>query len=192
MLLFSIPTDYQTQAFIDAEKNKPYSYPEVGCTNTPEPVEGYNNDHNFVELGNGEPTWNAAKEAVRKWKMFPGDWAFITPADTPLRPGEVLAMTARVMGFWWLNSCRIVYIIDNERQFGFAYGTLPGHAECGEELFIVEKDDRGNVRYTLRAFSQPRHWMARLAYPVARAYQRKFVRDSKRSMQSFVTSVLGI
>lgn len=118
--------------------------------------------------------------------MFPGGWACIFPDDTPIREGETVAMSARVLGFWWLNSCRIVYVVDNESQFGFAYGTLPGHVECGEELFMVEKMPDGLVRYVLKAFSKPRFWMARLGYPLARRYQKKFVRDSKRSMLTFV------
>jgi len=95
------------------------------------------------------------------------------------------------MGLWWLNSCRIVYVIDIQDKFGFAYGTLPGHAECGEELFMVEKMPDGTVRYVLKAFSRPRVWLARLGYPIARAYQRKFVRDSKASMVKFVIGILS-
>ena len=35
----------------------------------------------------------------------------------------------RAIGFWWLNACRIVYVVDEAgpiTQFGFAYGTLAG------------------------------------------------------------------
>lgn len=184
--MLSRPTEARMLAFIESEKNRPYSYPEVGYTNSETRVSGYNNDFNFIELGRGEAAWEAAKEAVRQWKMFPGGWACIFPDDTPIREGEVVAMSAQVLGFWWLNSCRIVYVIDNEHQFGFAYGTLPGHVECGEELFMVEKTPDGLVRYVLKAFSKPRFWMARIGYPLARMYQWMFVRESKRSMLSFV------
>ena len=83
-------------------------------------------------------------------------------------------------------TCRVVSVVDEPNRFGFAYGTLPGHAECGEELFLVEKTEDGAVRYIIKAFSRPRIWMARLGYPIARAQQRKFVRDSKSSMLHFV------
>jgi uncharacterized protein (UPF0548 family) len=76
--------------------------------------------------------------------------------------------------------------MDEVDRFGFAYGTLPGHVECGEEIFMVERTGDGTVRYVIQAFSKPRFWMARLAYPVARAHQRKFVRDSKATMLQFV------
>jgi uncharacterized protein (UPF0548 family) len=50
---------------------------------------------------------------------------------------------------------------------------------------MVTRDENGQVFYKLQAFSKPRFWMARLAYPIARAYQKKFVRDSKTSMVNF-------
>lgn len=186
MLTFFKPTAAQVQRFIQQEFDLPHSYPEVGHTRLDAAVQGYNNDFNFIELGSGEAVWEAAKTAMRQWRMFPGGWAYVAPADTPIEQGRVVAMAARVLGMWWLNSCRIVYVLDEEHRFGFAYGTLPGHAERGEELFMVEKTADGSVRYVLKAFSWPRHWAARLAYPVARAYQRKFVRDSKAAMMGFV------
>ncbi|MBK6994417.1 MAG: DUF1990 domain-containing protein [Lewinellaceae bacterium] len=184
------PNDSQTRAFTERERVLPYSYVAVGSTQNETPVLGFDNDFNFIALGQGEAVWEAAKEAIRQWKMFPGGWACIWPERTPLREGEVVAMLAKVMGLWWLNSCRIVYVIDNQDKFGFAYGTLPGHAECGEELFMVEKTPDGTVRYVLKAFSRPRVWLARLGYPIARAYQRKFIRDSKASMVGFVRDQL--
>lgn len=186
MLLFSKPAPSRIHAFLESEKRRPFSYPEVGRTRYAEKVAGYDNDRNHIELGHGDAAWAAAKEAVRQWQMFPGGWAFVSPEAIPIREGGVVAMVARVLGLWWLNSCRIVYVLDEQNRFGFAYGTLPGHVECGEELFLVEKTPDGRVLYTLRAFSRPRFWPARLAYPLARAYQRKFVRESKLSMLDFV------
>jgi uncharacterized protein (UPF0548 family) len=173
-------------AFLARERSLPHSYKEVGDTQKETPVPGFDNDFNFIELGRGDAVWEAAKSAIQAWKMFPGGWACIWPETTPIRVGEVVAMHAKVMGLWWMNSCRIVYVIDLPDKFGFAYGTLPGHVECGEELFMVERTTDGSVRYVIKAFSKPRFWPARLGYPIARAYQRKFVRDSKASMLAFV------
>lgn len=185
------PSDSQTRSFLERERPLPFSYAAVGSTQNETPVPGFDNDINFAELGQGEAVWTAAKEAIRQWKMFPGGWACIWPETTPIRAGEVVAMQAKVTGLWWLNSCRIVYVIDIQDKFGFAYGTLPGHVECGEELFMVERMPDGTVRYVIKAFSRPRVWVARLGYPIARAYQRKFIRDSKASMLEFVRKQLG-
>ncbi len=185
-MFLSPPSETRILAFIEQQRPLPHSYPEVGRTRRAENVSGYNNDLNFIELGAGDGVWEAAKEAIRHWRMFPAPWTFITPSDAPIQVGTVVAMTARVWGIWWLNSCRIVYTMDEPNRFGFAYGTLPGHVECGEEIFMVERTEAGTVRYVIKAFSKPRHVLARLAYPVARAHQRKFVRDSKAAMFQFV------
>lgn len=185
-MMLSKPSAERIRAFIATEHRRPFSYAAVGQTRREEPVSGFDNDCNFIELGKGEAVWAAAKEAIARWKMFPGGWACIAPDNTPIREGETVAMSARVMGLWWLNSCRIVYVWDDKQHYGFAYGTLPGHVECGEELFMVEKTADGVVRYVIKAFSRPRFWMARLAYPLARWHQRKFVRDSRQSMLNFV------
>jgi len=181
------PSSAAVEAFIREESGRSFSYTDVGATRIGQQPAGFDHDYNTIELGKGETVFAAAKEAVRQWKMFPGGWASIAPGNTPIGEGAVVAMLANLMGTWWLNSCRIVYVVDEEQRFGFAYGTLPGHAECGEELFLVDMDESGTVRYSLSAFSRPRNWLARLAYPLARAYQRKFVRDSKASMLGAVS-----
>ena len=79
-------------------------------------------------------------------------------------------MRARHFGFWSLNACRIVYTIDEEGpvvRFGFAYGTLPDHAEQGEERFSVEwHHEDGTVWYDILAFSRPNHPLASLRQAV--------------------------
>jgi uncharacterized protein (UPF0548 family) len=70
-------------------------------------------------------------------------------------------------------------------RYGFAYGTLPGHAEKGEERFTIEWDrENGAVFYNVLAFSQPAHPLARLGAPFARRLQNRFARDSVRAMDS--------
>jgi uncharacterized protein (UPF0548 family) len=118
--------------------------------------------------------------------MFPAPWTVIEPGDTPITAGETLAVHVRVFGIWWLNATRIVYVIDEPRRFGFAYGTLPGHAERGEERFTVEWLGDDTVWYDVLAFSRPRHILARLAYPLTRMFQRRFGRASKASMAAAV------
>jgi len=79
-------------------------------------------------------------------------------------------------------------VIDEPRRFGFAYGTLPGHAERGEERFLIEWLTDDTVWYDLDAISCPRYWAARVAYPVARRLQRQFARLSKASMAAAVAA----
>jgi uncharacterized protein (UPF0548 family) len=67
---------------------------------------------------------------------------------------------------------RVVYVVDEPRRRGFAYGTLPGHPECGEESFVVELGDDDAVTFEITAFSRPASRLARAAGPAGRAVQR--------------------
>ena len=71
------------------------------------------------------------------------------------------------------------------QRFGFAYGTLPEHAECGEERFNVgwhESDDA--VWYDIPAFSRPQQLLPRWGYPFAHRPQKRFARDSAAAMRA--------
>ena len=121
--------------------------------------------------------------------MFPAPWTEIWPAGAKQDVGTPVLMIARVFGLWWVNACRIVYHLDGHhasQRCGFAYGTLPGHVEQGEERFMVEWDHEDNVWYDVRAFSRPRYWLVRLGYPIARRLQRRFVLQSQAAMRRMV------
>lgn len=101
-----------------------------------------------------------------------------------------------VVGVWWRNHCRIAYVVDESghiSRFGFAYGTLPGHVESGEELFLIEWDRNTNsVSYQILAFSRPKHLLTRLGYPLVRRNQKRFGRDSATAMFRAVNSALPV
>jgi uncharacterized protein (UPF0548 family) len=186
------PATKHVQAFLLAQRDAAWSYVEVGASrhNAQRP-RGYNLDHNRVQIGGGEADYAAACAALRQWRMFPGPWTRITPADTAIEVGQTVAMQAHALGLWWTNAARIVYTIDEQgpvRRFGFAYGTLLAHVEQGEERFSVELQRDGAVWYDLRAFSRPRYWPVRMAKPIARRLQAKFVRDSQASMRAAVSA----
>ena len=185
----SFPSTERIEAFLSDQRQLPESYSEVGQSIDRAPV-GYNLDHNRVLLGHGEAAFKHACTALRAWTMFPAPWTRIVPANAPLEKGQVVAMLAHIYGLWWLNACRIVYSLDETtpvRRFGFAYGTLPGHVERGEERFSVEWLADDSVWYDLFAFSQPRFWLVRLAKPLARGLQRRFAVESKLAMQRAVS-----
>jgi uncharacterized protein (UPF0548 family) len=101
-----------------------------------------------------------------------------------------VVVIARLFGLWWLNACRIVYLVDEPgpvQRYGFAYGTLPEHAESGEERFTVEWHEQDDaVWYDILAFSRPQQLLARLGYPLTRRLQKRFARDSATAMQRAV------
>ena len=131
----------------------------------------------------------AAKEEIRRWTMFDIGWVELwrrTPG-APLRQGETVAPLIRHLGFWSANPARVGPLIDEPRRFGFSYTTLTGHAECGEERFLVVWLESGEVWYSLRAASRPKHLLTWLGYPVTRALQKQFAQDSMRAMQRAVS-----
>jgi uncharacterized protein (UPF0548 family) len=110
--------------------------------------------------------------------------------DAPVQPESTVAVVIKHFGFWSLNCCRIVYVINEDgpiRRFGFAYGTLPEHTEQGEERFTVEWHRSSDlVCYDIFSFSRPGHIAAKAAYPVARWLQRRFLRQSLAAMKNAV------
>jgi len=189
MFLVKRPANEAVRSFLAGQQSQPFSYPEIGASRLVVP-EGYSADHNRLKLGEGRETFAKAVEALKHWKMFEMDWIEIVPRDAPIMKGSCVAITVRHFGFWSLNISRIVYVIEEHgapERFGFAYGTLPGHVEQGEERFSVEYHPADNsVWYDLSAFSRPRHILARLGYPISRHLQKRFARDSLKAMESAV------
>lgn len=185
MFLIQQPSEKEIQAFLDSQRDLPFSYDDVGASRGTAPS-GYVVDHNRVKLGEGEETFLRATRALRDWRMFDLGWVSIYPPGAPVGAGNVVAVVGSHLGFWSLNACRVVYRVEEDgevRRYGFAYGTLPGHAERGEERFTVEWDRTdGSVHYDVYAFSRPNHPLAWLGYPFARRLQRRFARDSKAAM----------
>lgn len=187
------PREAEVAEFLREVSPCAVSYTEIGASNDPEArLLGYSVDHNRQRLGDGAGDFLAACEALQAWRMFPRPWTRIAPARPPQRTGEVVAMLAQAFGVWWLNACRVIYTLDERgpvRRFGFAYGTLPAHVEQGEERFSIEQHPDGSVWYDIRAFSRPRYWPVRLAKPLARRLQARFVAESKLAMRDAVAEV---
>lgn len=185
MLLLKKPTPSAIDSFLAARQTDSFSYPQVGASRHNAPT-GYKVDHNRVQLGQGGAAFALAVAAIRSWTMFKMDWCHLYPANAAIEVGTTVAVTFHHFGFWSLNSCRIVYCIDEDNtleKFGFAYGTLEEHAERGEERFSVEWDRAtDSVWYDIYAFSRPHHPLAKIGYPLSRMLQKRFVEASKLAM----------
>jgi uncharacterized protein (UPF0548 family) len=183
MFVIREPSDEDVARFIVSQSDLPFTYAEVGATNTTPPA-GYNVDHNRIQLGRGEATFHGAVEALKKWRQFELGWVGIVPRGVRVEVGATVAVKARAFGTWSLNATRVGYTIEESRRFGFAYGTLPDHVEKGEERFLVEWLADDSVWYDILAFSRPQHPLVRLSAPLARRLQRQFARDSLHQMKS--------
>jgi len=179
------PSTETIREFLASQSKLGFTYTAVGATAS-QPPAGFTVDHTRIKLGDGEEVFTKAKAALGRWEQFRLGWVEAWSPETPIQTGEVVAVIARNLGIWWLNACRIVYVVDEEepiQRYGFAYGTLPDHAETGEERFLVEWDRvSGEVWYDILAFSRPQHLLTWLGYPYVRRVQRQFGRESAAAM----------
>lgn len=189
MFLSSRPDESRIQKILASQQTRDFAYPEVGATRDELP-DGYAVCRGRIDLGQGATAFDRAASALRQWKMFDVPGVRLFRPDAPIQPETAVAVLVKHFGFWSINCCRIVYVIDEDvpiRRFGFAYGTLPEHAERGEERFTVEWNIESNVvSYDVLSFSRPGNTAVRFAYPVARWLQKRFLRNSLAVMVAAV------
>ncbi|HEX3286974.1 MAG TPA: DUF1990 domain-containing protein [Mycobacterium sp.] len=145
-----------------------FTYQQVGAT-AGELPDGYHHVRKSAVIGNGRPRFDDAAAKVMRWGMLRGAGVRVEASS------EVAAVGSEVLvGLGPLRApCRVVYLIDEENHRGFAYGTLAGHPESGEELFAVRYDAAtGDVLAEVVAFSRHATWWSRLGGPVTSLAQR--------------------
>jgi uncharacterized protein (UPF0548 family) len=168
MIVFGKPSPEVVERFISAQSQLGFTYSAVGATASIPPL-GYIVDHTRTQLGESEHVFEAAKAALKRWEHFRFSWLEAGPITTPIEASAVVAVMAHRLGVWWLNAARIINVID--------------------EGFCVEWHERDNsVWYDILAFSRPRHFLARLGYPVVRRIQKQFARSSCAAMQRAVAA----
>jgi uncharacterized protein (UPF0548 family) len=185
MFFVSRPAELQIRTILADQRARDFSYPDVGATRGELPA-GYAVLRGRVVLGQGSAVFARAMNLLLRWKMFDMPRFQLCWADAPIHALSAVAVLVKHFGFWSIHCCRIVYVVDEDgpiRRFGFAYGTLPEHAEQGEERFTVEWN-RGSdvVSYDILSFSRPGNTAVRFAYPVARGLQKRFLRNSLAAM----------
>lgn len=179
------PTEKQVGDFLAAQRRLPFSYAEVGDSKDKIPA-GYPINHRRVRLGSGADVFERAKNAVQNWAMYDLDWTRVFPDDAPVVVGEVVCVVVNHGFCWSINPCRIVYVSEESadiERYAFAFGTLPGHSEEGEERFSVEwrrADD--SVWFELISFARPHHILAKIGFPFVPLFQKKFAADAERAM----------
>ncbi|MCV7222563.1 DUF1990 family protein [Mycolicibacterium elephantis] len=146
----------------------PLTYAEVGTTAGPLP-EGYQHVQKRAVIGRGRNRFEEAAAAGMRWGMLRGAGIRVEATTDVAQVGsEVIVHLGPVRA-----PCRVVYVVDEPDRRGFAYGTLPGHAESGEELFLVRYDpDSDEVYSEVTAFSRHATWWSRLASPLTSLVQR--------------------
>ena len=149
----------------------PLTYPEVGATAGATLPPGYHHLHVTRAVGQGR-TW--FEEAARRLLT----WQVQRRAGVTVAGSESVALGARAVLGLGLGPVQVrapvevVDLVAEPDHVGFAYGTLEGHPELGEERFEVVLLADGSVEARIRAFSRPGRWFTRAAGPAGRVLQR--------------------
>lgn len=146
----------------------PLTYVEVGATAGALPA-GYHHVQKSAVIGSGRIRFAQAADEGMRWGMLRGAGVRVEATTQVAEVGsEVIVHLGPVAA-----PCRVVYTVEETDRRGFAYGTLPGHAESGEELFLVRYDPATDeVIAEVTAFSRHATWWSRLASPVTSLIQR--------------------
>jgi uncharacterized protein (UPF0548 family) len=150
-----------------------FTYPEIGATLDGAALDGatvdgatldnaaldggglrpeYSRLHHRVRIGHGEPAFRAAAEALATFRMHRRLPVGITASAPRAEVGADVRVTLAGVVH---APCRIVRVIDEPDRYGWAYGTLAGHPECGEEAFLLTQAVDGVVWFDVIAFSRP-------------------------------------
>ncbi|MFD4375090.1 DUF1990 family protein [Streptomyces sp. NPDC059202] len=166
-----------TRILGDATPRRTLTYRETGATRTPDALPaGYHHLRHSTPVGHGHAAFLTAAEAVTTWRMHRASGARVRSAADRAAPGVTLEVALGIGPLAIGVPCQVIWLPEGERLAGFAYGTLTGHPESGEESFLVELEPDGTVRFTVTAFSRPAAWYTRLAGPLVPLLQRAYAR----------------
>lgn len=158
------------------------TYPEVGATRHRPLPSGYGHLRVRTRVGAGPEVFAAAGGAVLDWRMHRAVGVTIR-ADGPAAEGRTVVVGLGAGPLRLRAPCEVVWTVADGTRTGFAYGTLPGHPERGEESFVVSLERDGSVWLTVTAFSRPAVRLTRAVAPLVPFFQRAYARRCGRVLR---------
>lgn len=146
------------------------TYAEVGATSGTLPP-GYHHLDVGRVVGHGRDWFDVAAARVLTWEVQRRAGLSVE-AEREVGLGVRAVLRMRVGPVPVRAPVEVVVVTTGADRVGFAYGTLDGHPERGEERFEVTLREDGAVEARVRAFSRPGRWFTRLAGPLGRRLQR--------------------
>ncbi|HET6391722.1 MAG TPA: DUF1990 domain-containing protein [Blastococcus sp.] len=150
----------------------PLTYDAVGTARSGSVPDGFRGARRSAVVGTGRADFERASAAVLDWRAQRGAGLRVRATGPSSEPGTVVVLTAGLPRLGYDIPCRVVWGRTDGDERGFAYGTLPGHPESGEECFLVRLTPGGDVVYEIRVFFRLASPMARLAGPLGLVLQR--------------------
>jgi uncharacterized protein (UPF0548 family) len=152
----------------EALARRPLNYSQIGATAHPELPDGFHHIRRRERL-DVATSFDDAAIALSNWAVHRSAGLRVQargPAATP--------NTDVVLGLGPIRAaCRIVYVLNEPDRRGFAYGTLQGHPESGEEYFGVHRESDGSTFAEIAAFSRPARWWSRFGAIAAGKVQQR-------------------
>lgn len=138
------------------------------------PPSGYRHFEKSLRLRRRD--FEGAARDLLAWRVQDRAGLQVRASGTAARPGTVVELRLGVGRLGVSIPCRVVHVVDEPDRRGFAYGTLPGHPESGEERFVLERQPDGSIRFTVAAVSRHASLLARLGGPVSGLIQDGMIR----------------
>lgn len=149
------------------------TYREIGATAGQLP-DGYTHLGVQRVIGHGESTFHRAAERLMSWQMHRAAGLAVEATSLRVEPDSRVRLS---LGRHLLRisfGCQVVYVVEEERRQGFAYGTLDGHPEQGEERFCLDWRDDDAVVFIITAFSRPGTWWSHALAPLSHRLQQRY------------------
>jgi len=163
------------------------TYADIGASLVGLEPEGYHHDRYQILLGRGTETFQRAVNGLKSWKAHTAPGLGVFTQDEEIRTGATVVVTLGTPFLALAAPCRIIRVIDEQARWGFAYGTLPGHPEEGEEAFVVSISADETVLFEIVAFSRPGDPLVRLSGPLGRGIQKSGTKGYLRALRRYVT-----
>lgn len=116
---------------------------------------GYEHIRESRVIGHGTSAIETAADQLLRWELHRGSGLAVATTALRVVPDAEVLLGFGVGALRLAIPCRVVYLVEEPARRGFAYGTLTGHPESGEELFVVALGNDGQVTTEVTAFSRP-------------------------------------
>jgi uncharacterized protein (UPF0548 family) len=183
-IVFGRPSTARLESMLDAARASDLTYDHVGSTLDAATDRRVHREH--LVLGRGTQCFDDAVTGLRAWACHDGIRATVHPPDAALEVGESVLIVLPAGPFAIVVPDRIVAAVDEADRFGFAYGTLDGHQERGEESFLIRRHDDDTVVATIAVDAGPATAAARLGAPLVLLFQRAALRRYLRALREHV------
>ncbi len=154
-----------------------FTYPEVGATRTGGRPAGYRYltvRHRLSRHAHPVEDLSWLGEQLLAWRVHAAARVRVEADAVAAAPGVRVTTLLGLGPAVLREACEVVWVERGADRVAFGYGTLPGHAFVGEEMFAVERDAAGDLWWRIEAFSRPAsRWLRPVAWAVP-AVQRAF------------------